>query len=199
MYRKLLNKRFFQDNPCEESSVQRFVYSYLSYDGIEQAANEILLEHMALEPERLEKIGTEKAMIEVQDDPEILLQLLRKKIDTLNQTTLLDKVLEHELDILPKVADKLIRSDHDTFIENAVRLLAKSEVDYSSILQERFDEIRSPYVKSLVCIIMGFRSDEVIIPWMMAQFELFKRLYPHDSFDQGALLELYELNARFYG
>ena len=93
--------------------------------------------------------------------------------------------------------DKLIRNNHDTFIENAIRLLAESREDYSTPLKERFDEIRSPYVQSLVCLILGFRGNEDIIPWMLDTYLAVERQYPQETYEQGPLLALYELNARF--
>jgi hypothetical protein len=35
MYKQLLTKEFFEDNPYLENSVQRLIYSILVYDGIE--------------------------------------------------------------------------------------------------------------------------------------------------------------------
>lgn len=96
------------------------------------------------------------------------------------------------------MTEKLIRSDHDIFIENAIRLLARSEKDYSPLLLKKHAEIRSPYVQSMVCLILGLRGGEEIIPWMMNQFQEMKRLYPNETYDQGLLLALYELKYRFY-
>jgi hypothetical protein len=147
MYRQLLTKKFFRDNQYLENSVQRFVYSTLLYDGLEKAAAEITLKRMPLSAERLEYIAQEKEMIRMEQDPKLIFQLLRKNVDGLNRTVLVDKALEYEDDIIPEVIDKLVRSDHDTFIDNAIRLLAKSKKNYSPLLLERFTEFRSPYVR----------------------------------------------------
>jgi len=78
-------------------------------------------------------------------------------------------------------------------------ILAKSNKNYSSLLMEKYTEIRSPYVQSLVCLILGFRGEEKIIPWMVDRFYEMKKLYPDESYDQGPLLALHELNSRLYG
>ena len=145
MYRKLLTKKFFRDNPHIENSVQQLVYSTLLYDGFEQAVAKFTLERMPLSGERLENIAQEKQMIRAEQNPEVVFQLLRKNIDVINRAILIDKVLELEDEILPLVIEKLIRSDHDIFIDNAIRLLAKSKKDYSPLLLERYAEFRSPY------------------------------------------------------
>jgi hypothetical protein len=197
MYRKLLNKRFFRDNPHIENTVQQFVYSTLLYEGLEQTAAEFVLE-TGLSDHRLEQIACEKEMILTEQDPGAIFQLLRKNIDVVNRGVLIEKALELEDEVLPMVVEKLIRSSHDTFIENAIRLLAKSKKDYSSLLLERYAEFRSPYVQSLFCIVLGFRGTEGIILWMMSRFSEMQKLYPNETYSQGPLLALYELSARFY-
>ena len=96
------------------------------------------------------------------------------------------------------VAAKLPRSAHEVFIENAVRLLAKSKVDYSAALFTQLDAVRSPYVQSLICIVVGFRGNENVIPSMMQRFLDMKNQYPNETFAQGPLLALCELQNRFY-
>lgn len=198
MYRKLLTKKFFRDNPYRENSAQRFVYSVLLYKGIEHAANEVLMEYGGLDDDRLETIAREKNMILAEQDPGTIFQLLRKNLDGANRSVLIDRALEFEDEILPMVVEKLVRSDHDTFIDNTIRLLAWSEKDYSPLLLERYDEFRSPYVRSLLCLILGFRGKEDIIPWMLERFFEMKKYYPDETYDQGPLIALHELNARFY-
>jgi len=63
MYRKLLTKKFFRDNPYMENSVQRFVYSMLANDGLEKLASEIFLKYWEVSGDRLEQITREKEMI----------------------------------------------------------------------------------------------------------------------------------------
>lgn len=197
MYRKLLTKKFFRDNPYMENSVQRLVYSTLLYEGLEQKATDFVLE-TGVSGDRLEQIAREKEMILAEKAPVAIFQFLRKNIDVINRTALIEKALEFEGEILPMVVEKLIRSNHDTFIENAIRILAWSRTDYSQLLLERYAEFRSPYVQSLLCLILGLRGTESIILWMMSRFSEMRKLYPDETYDQGPLLALHELNARFY-
>ena len=198
MFRKLLTKKFFKDNPGREHSVQQFVYSVFLSKGIEKAAGEILEKYGLLDDDRRETIAREKNMILSEKDPGAIFQLLRKNVDGVNRAVLVDRALEFDDEILPMVVGKLVRSGHDTFIDNAVRLLAWSEKDYSPLLFERFEEIRSPYVRSIVCIILGLRGKEDIIPWMMDRYFEMKRSYPEETYDEGPLIALQELDARFY-
>ncbi|WP_366924327.1 hypothetical protein MFMK1_001291 [Metallumcola ferriviriculae] len=198
MYKKLLTKKFFQDNPYSENSVQRFIYSMLLYEGIEDAANEILMKQVGLSDERLIQITREKELIQSEQNPEEIFQLLRKKIDVINRDDLIKKALEFEEVLLPMVIEKLMRSYHDIFIENSIQLLARSHKDFTQLLKEKYAEIRSPYVQSLVCLILGLRGEENTIPWIQDRFFELKNLYPGETYDQGPLLALHELNCRFY-
>jgi hypothetical protein len=198
MYRKLLTQKFLRDNPYLELSSQRFVYTLLSYEGFETLANETLQQYVTLNAERKSKVDSEKKMLAAISEPNEIFSLMRKDIDGLNRALLIEKALEYEDDIFPNLIERFIRSDHDTLIENAVRFLAACKADCSDVLFARYDEIRSPYVKSLVCILLGFKSQESIIPWMMDQFQELKKNYPDEHYDQGPLMALNELHYRFY-
>jgi hypothetical protein len=198
LYRKLLTERFFQENPYMEISAQRIVYSTLLSTRFEEAAAKIVMENIGIGDDRLERIAREKETILAQNDPGMIFQLMRKNLDVINRSVLIECTLAFEAEILPMVVEKLVRSDHDIFIDNAVRFLGRSKQDYSPLLLERYTEFRSPYVQSLLCIIIGIRGPEDTIPWMLDRFYEMKKFYPDENYDQGPLLALYELNARFY-
>lgn len=86
MYKELLTNRFFSDNPYMEHSVQRFIYSTLSYEGLEDIADEIVIKQGLLSDERLDHITHEKEMIQVEQNSELIFQLLRKKIEIINRS-----------------------------------------------------------------------------------------------------------------
>lgn len=198
MYKQLLTKKFFKDNPYMENSVQRFIYSTLLYEGLEDIANEITIKQGLLSDERLEQIAREKELIQSEQNPEMIFQLLRKKTEMVNRGLLVKRAREFEEVLLPMVVEKLIHSYHNIFIENSIELLTKSNKDFTPLLKEKYAEIRSPYVQSLICLVLGFRGEEDTIPWMMDRFLEMKKLYPGETYDQGPLLALHELKCRFY-
>ncbi|MDY0281767.1 MAG: hypothetical protein RBR35_14545 [Salinivirgaceae bacterium] len=197
MANKILTKKFFRDNPCLKNTVQQFVYSYLLYDGIENVANEMIIKNGLLNNERLEHIRQENEHIKSEQNPEAIFQLFRKKIDAMNQVELISKALAFDEVIFPMVIEKLLRSNHHIFIENSMRFLAKSQRNSSLLLQEKYFEIRSPYVQSLICLIIGLRGEEDSISWMMDRFFEMKKLYPNETYAEGSLIALHELNCRF--
>lgn len=198
MSKKLLTKKFFRENPCRENTVQQFIYSLFLYQGCEEMVDELITNQIGFDDERQAQIDAEKKQIQAEQNPEVIVQLMRQKIEMINRVTLIKKSLEFEEVILPLVIDKLMTNKQDIFIENAIRLLAQSQQNPAALLMQRFEEIRSPYVQSLVCLIIGFRGDENSIPWMMEQYFKIKRMYQTETYDQGPLLALYELNERFY-
>ena len=198
LYKQLLTKKFFREHPYLENSVQRFIYSKLLFEGVEDAVNELLMKQLGVSEDRLEQITREKEQIQTEQNPEEIFHLLRKKIDGVNRIDLIKKALEFEDVLLPMVVEKLIRSYHDVFIDHSIYLLHRSKQDYSPLLREKYAEIRSPYVQSVVCLILGFRGGEEVIPWMLEKYFEMKRLYPDKTYDQGPLLALHELNCRFY-
>lgn len=197
MANKILTKKFFRDNPCLKNTVQQFVYSYLLYDGIENVANEMIIKNGLLNNERLEHIRQENEQIKSEQNPKAIFQLFRKKIDAMNQVELISKALAFDEVIFPMVIEKLLRSNHHIFIENSMRFLAKSQRNSSLLLQEKYFEIRSPYVQSLICLIIGLRGEEDSISWMMDRFFEMKKLYPNETYAEGPLIALHELNCRF--
>lgn len=71
--------QFFRDHPYLENSVQRFIYSMLLFEGVEDAVNELLMKQLGVIDDRLEQITREKEQIQSEQNPEELFGLLRKK------------------------------------------------------------------------------------------------------------------------
>lgn len=49
----------------------------------------------------------------------------------------------------------------------------------------------------MLCLVLGFRGDVAVVPFLMKEVERFERWYPDESYGQGPLLALYELKERF--
>ena len=50
----------------------------------------------------------------------------------------------------------------------------------------------------MLCLILGFRGDITMIPFLMKEVERFERWYPEEDYEQGPLLALYEMRERFH-
>ena len=191
MYRYLLNKKFFKDNPIKELSSQRLVYSSILMPKVEDLARKVV-------SQMIDRAGEEAQKIEEESDPEVIFKLLRGKCDPINYTILRKKVLEHEEYLLPKIIQALIRSGNDVFIEHAARIIPRCKRNYLNNLLNILQEIRNPYAVSLMCIVIGFIGDEETIPIIYHKYIELKDQYPNEDYEQGPLLALAELNAQFY-
>ena len=62
---------------------------------------------------------------------------------------------------------------------------------------ENYQEIRSEYMKSMLCLVLGFRGDASMIDFLIEEAERFEREYPDETYDQGPALAVQELSVRF--
>lgn len=191
MHRHLLNKKFLKENLVKELSAQRLAYSTILMPEIEENASNIVQEWT-------DSANEEALVIKEENDPEVILKRLRGKCDPINYCILRDKALENEEQLMPKIIAMLVRSGNDVFIEHAARIIPKCRKNYSNDLLNILEEVRNPYAVSMICLVIGFIGSEEIIPIIYKKYHELKRLYPDDSYDQGPLLALLELRARFY-
>ncbi len=197
MYSKLLNKDFFRSHPFEEMSPQRIVYlTVLSDELVEMMHGHAVGKISA---ERQAQLFEDRSRIESTQDPNEVFELLRESLDVLARPALIHKALQYAEVLLPRAAELLLRDEHQIFIDNAFRLLAKCEQNYCPFFMERYHQIKNPHVRSLVCLLAGVRGDEGVIPWVYERFFELKTQYPENNYAQGPLLALYELRERFYG
>ncbi len=96
--------------------------------------DEIITNQIEFDDERQTQIACEKKQIQAEQNPEAIVQLMRRKIEMVNRVTLIHKALEFEEVILPLVIDKLMTNKQDIFIENSIRLLAQSQQNPAALL-----------------------------------------------------------------
>lgn len=191
MYRKLITNKFFEDNLLEKITAQKLIYIQMQDPTIFEVAANIVRECDNRADEERKDLLNETS-------PDILLKMLRGKCDNLNHDLLYHKILEYEQILLPKILTMLKTSLNPTFIEQAVKIIPHTEMNYSENLLKMLDEMKSPYGASLVCIALGFVADEKAIPILIKNFEYFKNFYQEKSYSQGPLYGLLKLKERFY-
>jgi len=193
MKERLLTKTFFKRNPMREISSARFQYSFLLNPDFENAARNLMREK-GLETDAMRRAYD---LIKNEADPGVLLRLMRSNIPGANKSLLIRRLLKIEGAVLPEIQRRILTSDVDVFIENALHFFVRAETDCSAWLQSHFDQIRNPYAQSMICLALGFRAGPDIVPWMMSQYASMKERFPSETFSEGPLLALYELHARF--
>ena len=190
---KELNQRYFKNHPLKEFSAARFEYSLYTMDGIGELVNDVLKDK--LEP-NLEGLK-DAAAIDSTVKPEELLKYMRKGISGNNRQKLRKKILEYEVEMKPLVQERAITNLQDIYIENTLYFFLHCKENCCDWIIHQYKNIRSEYLKSMLCLVLGFHGDVSLIPFLMNEVERFERYYPNKDYEQGPILALYELKERF--
>ncbi|MDI6811365.1 MAG: hypothetical protein QMD80_06815 [archaeon] len=98
------------------------------------------------------------------------------------------------------IIEELKYSHNDTFIELAVKIIYDSKIDCSSDLLSLISlPIKNAYALSSVCLLLGMIGPKDAIKPLWDCYHFFKEMYPHESYAQGPLIGLYELNSKGSG
>ena len=151
------------------------------------------VKHVPVRPEDTEMA----AEIEAAGSPEELLRLMRKPMQVSNRDRMRERILEMEDEIYPLVQNKCLTVMQDVFIENALYFFLNCREDSVDWICDTYDLFRSDYLKSMLCLVLGFRGSAAMIPFLMGEAERLESRYPNESYDQGPTLAVHELAVRF--
>jgi len=149
-------------------------------------------------PGRKRESSPERGEIESATTCEQILRLTRRYVDPVNLHILVNRAMEFEKEIVPEIVRMLKTSLNNNFIEIAVRILAKSEINVAEELTGYYDDVRNPYAQSMILLLLGFKVDESFIPWFIEKNNELKKNYPNESYCEGAYYALIEIEKRFY-
>ena len=204
MYKKQLNQ-FFRKHGVEDSEVPSApaiahfqIKFFQTPEG--QEALQVIVDEIGYgeSSEREEKVLAERAEIEAAETAEQLIRLMRRHMDMFNHKMFLARIKEFENEILPEVIAMLKRSLNEHFIEAATRVLSLCDRDIAEELVAYFDEVRMPYAQCMILVVLGFKGKESHIPWIMEKYGELRRQFPNESYSDGAIMALEELEYRFY-
>lgn len=187
-----LPKYFFEDNPLMDLSaalLTHFRIITLMMQELNEQINEIVVP--AMEKSRYEQYIAEKEGIMNLNKAEDIISYMRKIKDPSNISLLIQKALEYQDDLIPLVLERLRKSGHDVFIENAAILIANADEKYTEQLYEIFPDIRNAYARSELCVVFGVKKKMEYTQLLMEQFKKIKEERPDADYEQGPLLALY--------
>lgn len=187
-----LPKYFFEDNPLMDLSaalLTHFRIITLMMQELNEQINEIVVP--AMEKSRYEQYIAEKEGIMNLNKAEDIISYMRKIKDPSNISLLIQKALEYQDDLIPLVLERLRKSGHDVFIENAAILIANADEKYTEQLYEIFPDIRNAYARSELCVVFGVKKKKEYTQLLMEQFKKIKEERPDTDYEQGPLLALY--------
>lgn len=185
-------KHFINTHRDIEYSAAKLVYSMYLYGDLGDKIVEIT--------GRINKQPEDpiiEAAIQNAATPEELLNLMRKPMSFSNQLLLRNRILEKEDAMLPLVQRMVLRNKQDVFIENTVYFFLKCEADPSSWIMEHYALVQSAYMKSMLCLVLGFKGIPEYIPFLIEEAKKMEKNYPQETFDQGPTLAVQELAVRF--
>ena len=194
---KLLPADFFQDNPLDELSAPLVAHFSMTAGFNEklQAAKWDILER-ELDPERKAKIKAEQEEIPRLETGEAVVKFIRNDYDVVNRDRLCKKALTMQAEVMPPLLRRFKTSLQDSVTETAVYILSYADREYVDQLIEMYSEIRSPYAQSMACLALGVQKREDTLPFLLREYERFKREYPAELYCQGPLLAIYILHGK---
>ncbi|MBQ7774458.1 MAG: hypothetical protein IJ379_00920 [Lachnospiraceae bacterium] len=184
--------KFLNTHRDEPFSAAKFEYTLYLEPKTEKIANIIAKKHLTEEDILLEKVITEA------NTPEELLKLMRKGMSGFNRSLLREKLIENEDALVPFVQERCMRNKQDIFIENALYLFLHSKTNYCDWIVDNYADFQSEYLRSMFCLVLGFRGEVELIPFLMNEATRFEKEYPNEHYDQGPALAVQELAARFF-
>ena len=126
-------------------------------------------------------------MISEANTKEDFFKLMRKPMTGMNRSKLRKRLLENEEMLMPLIKEKALKNGQDYFIENAFYFFAHAEEDCCNWIMSNFNDFRNEYMKSMLCLVLGIRGKEDVIPFLKSQVVRFIMDYPDERFEQGPL------------
>ena len=201
---KKMIDRFFKDNPCKKEAVPspaamanfqiKLLLNRKVNEEFQDKINDLVLKE---EPEREGPVKQEKNEIETAGREQII-RIMRRSPDPMNQHILVYRAMEFEDGLIPEVVRMMKTSLNTGFIETATRVLSVCRQDIADELVAYFNDVRSPYAQSMILVVLGFKADEKHVPWIIEKYKELKRNYPDESYCDGAVYALSEIENRFY-
>lgn len=185
--------KFLEEHPDIPFSAAKFEYSlYLEPEAVEYA--NVISEKMRVKSK--EDLYLEK-MIEQAVTAEELLKLMRKPLSGGNRSRLRRKMLEYEKAMMPLIKEKAMKNGQDIFIENTLYFFLHCEKNCCDWILKEYSNIRNEYLKSMLCLVLGFRGEVELIPFLMKETERLEKAYPKETYAQAPILAVQELAVRF--
>ena len=187
-------RRFLNTHRDVELSAAKFEYSLHLCRNVENVM--FKLAERVNKRDDVDKKTIEE-MIKKASSPDEIIKLMRKEMVTGERVKVINKAIDIEEEILPLIKSRVLSTGQHMFIENALKFFLRCKTNCSQWIMENYQEIRSEYMKSMLCLVLGFRGDASMIDFLIEEAERFERDYPDENYDQAPFLAVQELSVRF--
>lgn len=126
-----------------------------------------------------------------------LLKFMRKKMAGILKFQLQRRLLEHQDEVMEELKEKSVATLNDNFVENALFFFAKCKENPHDWIRAEYDNFRSEYFKSMLCVILGIRGEQRDIFKLIKEAERFEEDFPNELFDQGPYIAVMELADKY--
>lgn len=193
-YMKKEVKQFLDTHRDMKFSAAKFEYSiYLDW-----AESEKIVEMANRRCPETQKDLEMREIIEKTTEPSELLKLMRKELSGINRSLLRARIIKYEQELLPLIKEKCIRNKQDVFIENALHFFMRSIYNCCDWIMENYSQFQSEYLKCMLCLVLGFRGDIGMIPFLIKEAKRMEKEYPDETYDQGPTLAVHELAKKLF-
>lgn len=122
---------------------------------------------------------------------------MEQKPDSINQWLLKKKILKFSPFAVPEMIERLKDNRNAIFVEMAVYIFHKSEIESSSQLLGILNLIKDPYTRYLVCMLPGLIGAEEAVKPVWDCYHFLREEYPEENYEQRPLPAVYEFGGRY--
>lgn len=187
-------KRFLKTHRDKDFSPAKYEYSLFLYKDIEDKMYE--LTNKFVHRDKKEELANLKTIAEAQTAEDVI-NLMRKKFPIDDRLKIIKKAVEMEEETLPLIQKRALTNRQDIFIENTLKYFLHCKTNCCEWILGNYQNFKSEYLKSMLCLVLGFRGEADMIEFLIKEAERLERDYPNESFDQGPALAVQELAVRF--
>ena len=170
----------------------------------------VILHEMILLPEFMDVAGRlmgaddpamEQQMLDeakAADTTQELFRMMRRGIVGPGLRVLREKLLQNDDELTPLVKERVLTTGQDIFIENAAYFLTGCRENTTEWIMQHYNEVKSEYMKSMLCLVLGMRGEPEQIEFLMEEYQRFDRGFADKPYQQGPLVALEDMLTRFY-
>lgn len=129
--------------------------------------------------------------IRVCTDPEQLVKWMRKTMTGLLRARLLRRAMAYEKDVLPLMQKRALTTQLVGFEDCVTMFFLECKKNPCQWIMDNYDNIRSEFLKSQFCLVLGMRGTPEFVPFLLQQVDRFEHLQTTEQYlEQGPLLGL---------
>lgn len=129
--------------------------------------------------------------IRVCTDPEQLVKWMRKTMTGLLRARLLRRAMAYEKDVLPLMQKRALTTQLVGFEDCVTMFFLECKKNPCQWIMDNYDDIRSEFLKSQFCLVLGMRGTPEFVPFLLQQVDRFEHLQTTEQYlEQGPLLGL---------